>query len=289
MFYGINYAPQRVEHPGCGSTQRDVTLDLAVLSQVTTKIRMFSTDCKQVDYALNAIQDLGLDMTISMGVWVDRSYESSKRQIQEMKRIVASYPSRYFDSILVGNEALFRQEMTEDELISHIESTRAYLHSRNIYIPVGTSEVGAKWNSKLGSHVDVLAASVHPFFGGVPANESTKWAYDYLYGQIMLDMGEWDAVPETIIISEVGWPSGGGRIRQSVAGIPEMQTLLTDWLCPAEEKRDHVVGWYWFEAFDEPSKEPLNTLTQRWETQWGLFGTNRRLKGGIKLPECGNE
>lgn len=286
VFYGVNYAPQKVQDPGCGTTQRDVTLDLAVLSQVTNRVRMFSTDCNQVDFVLNAIEDLGLDMTVSMGVWVDRSFEASKRQLKEMKRLVSSYPARHFDSILIGNEVLFRQEMTEDELIAHIDTTRAFLKSKDIYIPVGTSEIGARWNDKLGGHVDVLAASIHPFFGGVRANESTKWINDYLYSKMMVDMSQWEVVPETIVISEVGWPSGGGKIRDSVAGIPEMQVLLNDWLCPKDTTGSGHVGWYWYEAFDEPSRESLNTLTQRWETQWGLFGTNRRLKAGLQLPNC---
>lgn len=101
----------------------------------------------------------------------------------------------------------------------------------------------------------------------------------------MADMSEWDVVPSQIIISEVGWPSGGGKIRGAEAGIKEMQTLLTDWVCSKEKTED--VGWYWFEAFDEPWKEVFNTLNERWETQWGLFSINRRLKSGIHLPDCG--
>lgn len=152
-----------------------MTLDIALLSQTTDKLRLYGTDCYQVDFVLNAIQDLKLNMTISMGVWIDRSYEGSRRQLQEMRRIVKSYPSNYFNSILIGNEVLFRQDMSKDELISHLATTRAFLKSQHIKIPVGTSEIGAKWDADLASHVDVLAANIHPFFGGVPVNVSTKW------------------------------------------------------------------------------------------------------------------
>lgn len=222
-------------------------------------------------------------MTISLGVWVDRSYEGSNRQLQEMKRILESYPTKYIDSILVGNEVLFRQDLTQHELISHIETARAYLKSKNIKIPVGTSEIGAKWNAELASHVDILAANIHPFFGGVPVNMSTKWTYDFLYDQVMVGTAHWDVVPSRILISEVGWPTGGGRIRGSLAGIQELQVLLENWLC-----YDHVddIGWYWFEAFDEPWKRHFAASNQQWETQWGLLGPDRKLKDGVKLPNC---
>lgn len=108
--------------------------------------------------------------------------------------------------------------------------------------------------------------------------------YQFLYEQILVDMSEWDVVPSKIVISEVGWPSGGGKLWGSVAGVKELQTLLDDWVCSGENTQD--IGWYWFEAFDEPWKVIFHTQDQKWETQWGLFNSNRRLKEGITLPTC---
>lgn len=152
-----------------------MTLDIALLSQLTNRIRLYGTDCYQVDYVLNAIRDLELNMTLSLGVWIDKSVETTKRQMSHMKHIVSLYPSKYIDSILVGNEVLFREDMSQDSLIEHINETKEFLKSRNIDILVGTSEIGSKWTAKLAAHVDVLAANIHPFFGGVPANISTNW------------------------------------------------------------------------------------------------------------------
>lgn len=288
--------------PGCGCTQRDVTLDIALLSQLTNRIRLYGTDCYQADYVLNAIRDLELNMTMSLGVWVDKSIEGSRRQMSDMKRIVSMYPSKYIDSILVGNEVLFRNDMSQDQLIEYVQEAKEFLRSRNIEIPVGTSEIGAKWNAKLAANVDILAANIHPFFGGVPVNVSTKWyvlliylthpahanfffrTFQFLHEQILANMTEWEVIPSKIVISEVGWPSGGGRLRGSVAGVKELQTLLNDWVCSDKSSED--IGWYWFEAFDEPWKIIFNTPDQKWETQWGLFNANRRLKDSITLPTC---
>lgn len=247
-------------------------------------------------------------MTVSLGVWVDKSLEGSIRQIEEMKNLSLRYPSKYIDSIIVGNEALFRQDFTEEELITHITAVKDFLNAHNISIPVGTSDIGSKWNSNLASVVDVLAANIHPFFGGVPVNMSTSWyektkttllfffisdaiyifycfrTYQFLYEQVLQDIDTWDHVPEKILISEVGWPSGGGHIWGSVAGMEELQKFLDDWVCSKEATES--IGWYWFEAFDEPWKEIYHNGEDKWETQWGLFNSNRELKQGIKLPKC---
>ena len=46
----------------------------------------------------------------------------------------------------------------------------------------------------------------------------------------------------------VGWPSGGGNVNASVAGISEMQTFLNTWVCPALKNQ---TNYFYFEAMDE--------------------------------------
>jgi hypothetical protein len=44
-----------------------------------------------------------------------------------------------------------------------------------------------------------------------------------------------------------------------------------------------------FEAFDEPWKEQFNTGDQNWEDRWGLMTPDRKLKPGLKIPDCGGK
>jgi len=46
---------------------------------------------------------------------------------------------------------------------------------------------------------------------------------------------------------------------------------------------------YRFEAFDEPWKSIYNTATEKWETAWGIMDSNRNLKAGITIPNCGGK
>lgn len=279
-FYGISYSPRNARYPACTTTQREVTLDIAVLSQLTNRVRLYGTDCNAVAYVLNAIEDLGLNMTVSLGIWIANSPDVSLRQIDAARHVLTHYPARHFDSVLLGNEALFRKDVDEGQLIGYIDYFKDFMRSKNLtHIPVGTSEIGSLWTNNLAKHVDVLAANIHPFFGGVPVNDSTKWTYDFLFRHVVQSVSPYDG---QLMISEVGWPSGGGNFQGARAGRDELQTFLDTWLCT---NKDSDVGWYWFEAYDASWKAQWNTPQSEWETQWGLLTEDRQLKD-IVLPLC---
>lgn len=44
-----------------------------------------------------------------------------------------------------------------------------------------------------------------------------------------------------------------------------------------------------FEAFDEPWKVQYNTKDENWEDKWGLMDAARKLKPGLKIPDCGGK
>lgn len=44
-----------------------------------------------------------------------------------------------------------------------------------------------------------------------------------------------------------------------------------------------------FEAFDEPWKVEFNQPGKAWEDKWGLMDSARKLKPGIKIPDCGGK
>lgn len=44
-----------------------------------------------------------------------------------------------------------------------------------------------------------------------------------------------------------------------------------------------------FEAFDEPWKVQYNTPGKEWEDKWGLMDAARKIKSGLKIPDCGGK
>ncbi|CAN6614986.1 hypothetical protein TRVA0_006S00738 [Trichomonascus vanleenenianus] len=280
VFYGITYTPDNAQYPDCQVSMKAVTRDIALLSQLTSRIRLYGTDCNQVDHVLMAIQDLGVDMTISIGLWIDRKLEVSLRQFIDLQEILSRYPHKLIDSIYVGNEVLFREDATVMELTGYIRYVKEYLKRNHIVKPVATSEIGSKWNPALAKEVDIVSANIHPFFGGIDVEHSTIWTFDFLVDYIARNI---NATSETkFIISEIGWPTEGEPLKRARPGVRELQRFLDSWVCL---NQGDEVGWYWFEAFDEPWKAKSWDESTKWEPHWGLFTPDRRLKN-IRIPSC---
>jgi exo-beta-1,3-glucanase (GH17 family) len=67
-FYGFAYTPLGAMLPDCGATQANVTEDMQLLSQLTTRIRLYGADCNQTALVLQAIQDTKVNLEVFVGI-----------------------------------------------------------------------------------------------------------------------------------------------------------------------------------------------------------------------------
>lgn len=284
-FHGMDYTPLNSQYPACidnPPTQNNITRDIAVMSLLTDKLRLYGTDCNQTEMVLHAIDVLGVSMKIWLGVWLDYNTTTNTRQLNHLYTLLANYPADRFEGIAVGNEVLFREDLTETQLFGTIADVRTNLTALSINLPVGTSDLGSNWKSTMVPYVDVLMANVHPFFAGVTVETAANWTYTFFQqNDVILTAGVTPA--PRVMISEVGWPSGGGKDRGSVAGIDEMNYFMKDFLCTENERRTE---YFWFSAFDEPWKVVYNEPGKEWEDKWGLMDVDRNLKAGLVIPDC---
>jgi exo-beta-1,3-glucanase (GH17 family) len=295
VFPGIDYTPMYTQYPGCltyPASQNNVTRDLAVLSQLTNTIRLYGTDCNQTELLLHSIDQLELNGTIKvwMGVWQDNNATTNARQLAQMYDIFKKYGSSSFVGVIVGNEVLFREDMTAAQLGTIISEVKTNLTAMGINLPVASSDLGDNWTAELADEVDYLMANIHPFFAGVTAEVAASWTYDFWTTHDTILKSD----ISKNIISETGWPSIGGTdcggaatcTTGSVAGITEMNTYMDDWVCQALA---NGTNYFWFEAFDEPWKIQFDTPGEEWEDHWGLMDVNRNLKPGVTIPSCGGK
>jgi len=89
---------------------------------------------------MKAIQDLKVDMTVFIGVWVDGNSTTLERQLGAMYDLLNTYPASMIDGVAVGNEVLFREDLTETELIELIQEVRTNVTAMNLgkTIPICT-------------------------------------------------------------------------------------------------------------------------------------------------------
>ncbi|RCK59157.1 putative glucan endo-1,3-beta-glucosidase btgC [Candida viswanathii] len=282
LYHGIAYSPSNAMEPLCGFNKRDAMLDLAKLSTITTRLRNYGMQCDQSELILDAIEYMNLNMSLAMGVWIGSNDSVNKEQMDLMKRVVSKYddPLRLINSIYIGNEVLFREDKTREELIAYIQDAKDFLKLSGIDdIPVGTSEIGSLIDPKLLDACDVVGANIHPFFAGVPVEYATAWTIEFLNLQVQA----YNEKNTPIVLTEVGWPSGGGNFGQSVASLANLQYFVSDFLCTF---RDLPIEYYYFEAFDEPWKSIFWEDNQQWETQWGIFNADRLSKFSLQNIGC---
>lgn len=292
VFPGMDYTPINTQYPYCvhdPPSQNNVTRDVAVLSQLTNKIRLYGTDCNQIQMVIEAIKRLELDdMKIWMGVWLDDNSTTNNRQLEQMWTILDDYGEKPFEGVIVANEILFRQEMTITTLASTLDEVRRNISDRDMSLPVATSDLGDDWDSELASDSDYIMANIHPFFAGVTAEEAAAWTYNFWATN---NKPLWKSDNKKNIISETGWPTGGGThcggattcTNGSVAGVDELNMFMEDWVCQA---LSNGTNYFWFSAFDEPWKERFNEKGKEWEDKWGLMTVDRDLKTGVTIPDC---
>ncbi|KAI2627135.1 glycoside hydrolase superfamily [Xylaria nigripes] len=294
VFPGVDYTPINVQYPACLTnppSQNNVTRDVAVLSQLTNIIRLYGTDCNQTEMTIHAIQQLKMQDTIKiwLGVWQDNNKTTNARQLDQMWRILDQYGDEPFEGLIIGNEILFRQQMTTQQLGDLLNSVRTNVTRHNWNLPVATSDLGDNWNANLAQYSDCIMGNVHPFFAGQDSPQAASWAYTFWENKAG---SFFKSDVKKNIISEIGWPTQGGTDcggapscpKGAVAGIDDLNTLMDTWVC---QSLHNGTNYFWFEMFDEPWKITFDVPGQEWEDHWGLMDVNRNLKPGVKIPDCG--
>ncbi|KAL8872089.1 MAG: hypothetical protein Q9174_002219, partial [Haloplaca sp. 1 TL-2023] len=210
VFPGVDYTPYATQYPDCMKwppSQNNVTRDVAVLSQLTNSIRLYGTDCNQTEMVLHAIKQLDLtDTKLWLGVWLDKNKTTNARGLASMNDILKRHGADPFLGVVVGNEVLYREDMTPTELGNVLASVKKNMTALDIDLPLATSDLGDDWTAELASEVDVVMSNIHPFFAGKTPDIAAAWTWNFWQdNNVVLTKG----TNKKNVISEVGWPSEG--------------------------------------------------------------------------------
>ena len=239
-------------------TAEQMDRDLALLSNFTKGVRTYTA--QGVESAVPGLAGK-YGLNVSVGAWVGKGEEGQNlREIRDALQLARA--NLNVRSLIVGNEAILRKELTADELITLLRFAR-----KRSRVPVSTGEVWHEWlaNPRLANEVDFIAAHVLAYWEGVPADAAVNHAL-----QRYEDLRR--AFPgKKIVIMEFGWPSQGYNNKDAVPDPIVQAEVLRRFIVEAEKRG---IEYNVIEAFDQPWKTMEGGVGQ----YWGIFDAHRQPK-----------
>jgi len=167
-------------------------------------------------------------------------------------------------------------------VVEKITEVRTDLEALGYDLLIGTSETGGNLDQTMVDVSDFVFANIHPWWAASTPENAATFANDAFVSTLAMGV----ASPRNTVMfqGELGWPSDSDTVGEvngagSPAAIPELQTVLDGWVCPALVAE---TPYFWFSAFDEPWKATTGFGV---EPYWGLFNADGTLKD-ITIPDC---
>lgn len=255
--FGKNESPMDFDKGLSLSIER-VDKDLALLAQYTGCIRTYSSLGLEMIPAL--ARKHGLKMWL--GAWVSSNAELTQKEIQAMIAL-AKENQDIIETVVVGNEALLRREVSAAQLLGYIEDVKKALPGMSVTY----ADVWEFWNQhpSIAPSVDRVTIHILPYWEDKPiAVERALLHVKSVYEEMKHTLPN-----KEIVIGETGWPSFG-RMREGALPSAVNQAIFTRSFVKIAQQQ----GWKYnfIEAFDQPWKRMSEGAVGGY---WGLFDADR--------------
>ena len=248
------------QKPGEDISMAQVERRVKILKPYVSAIRSFS--CTEGnEFVPVAAKKHGLKTLV--GAWLGDDKEENEKEIEGL---IALAKAGHVDVAAVGNEVLYRDDLTLEELVGYMKRVKKALAGLNI--PIGYVEAYYEFSRHpiIVEHSDIILANLYPYWEGCPIDYSLGHM-QAMYGQVV------DAAQgKPIIITETGWPSEGGGLRGAIASEKAAMKYFIDTM--RWTKENNIPNFY-FSSFDESWKVGPEGKVGAY---WGLWDKHEKLK-----------
>lgn len=236
--HGIGFsAYEEGQEPGDTLSQEQIRKRMAIIAPHTSWVRSFS--CTDGNELIPEIaHEFGLKTLV--GAWLG---EDEEKNTVEIEGLIALAQKGYVDIAAVGNEVMYREELTEAQLLQHIRFVKQQLPT----IPVGYVDAYYEFENRpaITELCDVILTNCYPFWEGC-AQE-----YALLYMKDMYRRTKKVAGHKPVIVSETGWPNQGAPFH---GAIPSKQNGLKYFINAQKWSVEDNIPMFYFSSFDESWK-----------------------------------
>lgn len=246
------------QKPGDIITEQQVIRRMEIIKPYTKWVRSFS--CIEGNEHIPRIaHKKGLKTLV--GAWLGDDLEMNEEEIESL---IALAKEGYVDIAAVGNEVMYRKELTEEQLLGYINRVKEALPG----IPVGYVDAYYEFSHRprITEACDVILANCYPYWEGCPMEYSLNHMKEMFRQAVDSGNGK------RVIITETGWPSEGGSLKGAMASRENaMKYFINAQAWSAKENID----MFYFSSFDESWKTGSEGDVGAY---WGLWDKDEKLK-----------
>jgi len=258
--FGMDFSPYTgSQDPNQGATVDDdqLTRQIGALAPYTTAIRNFSCTNGNQDFAEIAKR---FGLKVYVGVWIGTDSATNTAEMQNCISVAQTVP---VDAVIVGSEALLRNDVSPGQLINYINQFRAAVPN----VPITTADTYSTLenNPSVVAVSDFVFANYYPFWEGTDISKAVEYlnAEDALLRQTY--------APKAVIVSETGWQSFGNVVGNAVPSPDNASFYFLDVQSWAQAEKRPV---FYFEDHDEPWKGT--------DDGWGIWDQDLVMKPGMQ-------
>lgn len=247
------------QKPGDILTEAQIERRLKILQPHCKWIRTFS--CVEGNELIPKVAKR-LGMKTLVGAWIEGDRE--KNQI-EIDALVSLSKQGLVDIAAIGNEVLYREELSVDELCSMIEETKKMIPEG---IPVAYVDAYYQFvqNPQLSAICDVILCNCYPYWEGTSIENAIYHTHDMYHQALSAANGK------QVIISEAGWPSQGQDFRAASPSRDNAKQYFAQFQLWAKSLG---IESFYFSSFDESWKTGDEGAVGAY---WGIWDAQEQLK-----------
>ena len=248
------------QKPGDEISMAQVERRVKILKPYVGAIRSFS--CTEGnEFVPVAAKKHGLRTLV--GAWLGDDKEENEKEIEGLIKLAKA---GHVDVAAVGNEVLYRNDLTLEELVGYMKRVKEAL--AGLDIPIGYVDAYYEFSHrpKITEACDVILANCYPYWEGCPQEYALNHMRE-MYGQAA-DAGN----GKRVIITETGWPSEGGSLKGAVSSAENAMKYFIN--AQAWSAKDDIEMFY-FSSFDESWKVGAEGDVGAY---WGLWDKDEKIK-----------
>lgn len=246
------------QKPGDIITEAQVERRIKILKPYTKWIRSFSC-IEGNEHVPRIAHKHGLNTLV--GAWLsDDKAENDK----EIEALIALAKEGFVDIAAVGNEVLYRNDLSLNELLDYIKRVKKAIPN----IPVGYVDAYYEFSvhPELVEVSDVILSNCYPYWEGCHIDGALG------HMQQMYRQASQAAKGKKVIITETGWPSQGGSLKGAFSS---EENAIKYFINTQAWAKNANIETFYFSSFDESWKTGDEGDVGAY---WGLWDKNEELK-----------